>query len=287
MSETLPRFVAVVGCQRSGTTLLSQMIGAHPSALLVDETDDLYEEIALIFHARDERARNDLIGALCQRAAMKYRTIDALSPGRGTVVVLQAPNLTWGHVEIANRLPDARVVYMLRDVRGVVASMQHLPQIPFVENQIKFFRRAGFIEKEFPDLWAKLMDGSVSKPVKMALVARIKMSLAQNFESAGVPVRQVRYEDLVLRPKKTLSGVLHHVGLLFDEKCLSHGEILQGHGPGGTDRTRPVDAHSVSKWRTQLDPEMEEAIWAEVGEFYETLGYRRGEARPEADNVKS
>lgn len=286
LSVIPPRFVIVVGCQRSGTTLMGQIIGAHPSALLVDEIDDVYKRMDSIFNSTDARTRDDLISELCDCAMAKYRAIDMRPLRSASILVLQAPNLTWCHSQISSCLPNARVVYMLRDVRAVVASMQRLPKVPFVENQIQFFRQAGFIERDFPEEWEGLMDRGVSKAVKMALVAKIKMSFAEKFEAVGIPVLRVRYEDLVSAPKETVSGVTYHVGIPFDGKCLEYDQILLGHGPGGTDRAQPIHTHSLSRWREQLMPETEKAIWAAVGKFYEELGYRRDSAVPMSDNVQ-
>ena len=41
--NTIERITIVTGCQRSGTTLTGQILGAHPSAFLIDETDELYQ----------------------------------------------------------------------------------------------------------------------------------------------------------------------------------------------------------------------------------------------------
>ena len=282
LSDIPPRFVIVVGCQRSGTTLMSQIIGAHPWALLVDETDGVYKWTDSIFNSNNGRAKDSQISELCERAMTKYRGIDKRPLRSATILVLQAPNLTWSHTQISRCFPDARVVYMLRDVRAVVASMLRLSRIPFVENQIRFFRQASFIERDFPEEWEALMDGGVSKAVKMALVARIKMSLAEKFEAVGIPVLRVSYEDLVLAPTTTVSGVTRHVGIPFDRRCLEHDQVLLGSGPGGTDRARPIDGLSLEGWREELMPETVDSIWAAVGEFYEKLGYRRDSANPTA-----
>lgn len=43
--DGIERVVAIVGCQRSGTTLTGQIVGAHPQAFLVDEFDGLYPRV--------------------------------------------------------------------------------------------------------------------------------------------------------------------------------------------------------------------------------------------------
>ncbi|MBL29477.1 MAG: hypothetical protein CMM50_18255 [Rhodospirillaceae bacterium] len=265
----------VVGCQRSGTTLMGQILGAHPSALLADEKDRLYASMEAIFNASDDRTRNDLIAVLCARAMGKYRSTERRSQSDVRSLVLQAPNLTWSHVEIARCLPGARVVYMQRDPRAVVASMQRLSNVPFVDNQIRFFRKTGFIPRDFPEEWEMLISDGTDEAVKMALVAKIKMSLVDRFERAGLPAHIVKYEDLVSEPATTVRRTLEALSLPFDEACLTHDRLLQGYGPGNTDRMRPIDAASVSAWRECLTTETEEAIWAAVGSFCTSLGYER------------
>ncbi len=261
---------------------MGQILGAHTQSLLVDETDGFYEWAGRVLESAEGVGPFEQLEQLRERAHSKYRRTDARRSESESVWVLQAPNLTWSHLEIAQSFPNARVVYMLRDVRAVVASMLRLPTIPFVDNQIRFFRRTGFIERDFPREWERLLDDSASMAVRMALVAKIKMSLAKNFETAGTPILRVRYEDLVSLPKATIQRVLSHVDLPFDPNCLEHHRVLLGHGPGQTDRTRPIDRQSVSKWRQQLAPETVASIWNAVGDFYEGLGYERGDSDSDA-----
>lgn len=82
---------------------------------------------------------------------------------------------------------------MLLDIRAVVASTQRVTKIPFIWNQIRFFRRTDFIETRCPDEWSLLSKKNVSEAVKMALNAKIKMSLVGNFKAKGSPVIKIRY----------------------------------------------------------------------------------------------
>ena len=282
LNGNLEKFVFVVGCQRSGTTLMGQVIGAHPSALLVDETDEVYSQIRAIFDADDNGLKRELIATLRQSGIAKYRGQERSENTEADTLVLQAPNLTWSHAQIARSFPGARVVCMLRDVRAVVVSMQNLPNIPFVENQIRFFRQSGFIENDFPDECQRLVDEDTPMAVKMALVAKIKMSLAENFRAFGIPVLEVRYEDLILESRETVTRVMRHIGLPFDESCLAHERKMLGCGPGDTARTRSIDQSSIAKWHGQLGRDVEDAIWEAVGDFFEDFGYTRNATIPSA-----
>lgn len=261
---------------------MGQIIGAHSQAVLADETDRIYEWIEPILQSGPGPVGLDQLEVLTDRALNKYRSRrgrDGLSP---TVLVVQAPNLTCRPDELAASFPGSRVIYMLRDVRAVVASMQRLSNIPFVNNQIRFFKQAGFIEQTFPDEWFALIDPDTDESVRMALVARIKMSLAGRFEAAGISTLSIHYEALVSRQRDTVELVLDHLDLPFDEQCLSHDDLLTGFGPGGTDRSKAITSSSLSKWSSQLSPETVAEIWSAVGDFYEGLGYRRDADAPDS-----
>ena len=119
----------VVGCQRSGTTLVGQILGAHPKAVLLDEEDGLYDwafEALGKWKLVKDRVTSDEV---CRRASREYaRALECFdSPGHLLqhirFVVLKAPNLTYSWREIS-RLASARVVYVFRDPRAIVASMR-------------------------------------------------------------------------------------------------------------------------------------------------------------------
>ena len=152
------RVIAVVGCQRSGTTLTGQILGAHPEAVLVDEYDGLYPW----FHAQTNDPANAgaLAHAMLEAARAKYlepaerfREVDGrvvLSPAVG-VLVLKAPNLTYDDDAFVRLGVPATIVYPVRDPRAVVASMERLCDVDFVGNQVRLMTERPRIAERYAD----------------------------------------------------------------------------------------------------------------------------------------
>ncbi len=275
-------FILIVGCQRSGTTLMGQIIGAHPSAIMIDEDDGLYNWTDVLFSSHTVNA-DTLLNTCYHSAATKYREPATRFRSNGSLrntveyAILKAPNLTYSYREIPHALPGAKIVYMFRDIRDVVSSMIALKRIPILKNQLRHILPSKDLATMFPTELSLLQqdDKKVKPHIKMALVAKIKMSFIQLFRDNGSHVINVRYEDLIGHPEYVIPLVLKKLGMPYAEECLHHHEVYRGVGPGGTQRGRPIDEESKGKWKERLRQEQENEIWDFVGDFMENMGYTR------------
>jgi hypothetical protein len=255
----LRRLVVVVGCQRSGTTLLGQVIGAQPGCLLIDEFEGLYRWFdAVASGAPDAAAATEEI---IVQAGAKYAEPDTrvdgdarrLAPQIDTLV-LKAPNLTFDADRIAGLGVPVSIVYPVRDPRAVVASMQRLAHIDFVERQRGFIAARPTLAARYPAQVAVLEDVAAPRWARAAQVWAIKSDLGDTFEAEGLPVLQFNYEAFVADPAPWSEKVLAFCGLRDAAKAVAHQDVYKGLGPGGTDRQRPVDATSLAQWQRDLDP---------------------------------
>ena len=123
------------------------------------------------------------------------------------------------------------IIYLLRDIRDIVASMKKLSHIPMVENQLRRMKSAPDIASRFAREIALLEDPDVAGHIKMATVARAKMSLVDLFEKEGLDVLRLRYEDLVKDPEGACRLMTEHAGMSPSELCLSPRHDLWGMGP--------------------------------------------------------
>ena len=254
-----PQFIFVIGCQRSGTTLVGQVLGAHRACLFIDETDGLYPwlepQLERGWQPRDERWP-ELIKTADQKYRPAFRRLDQdgrLHP-QITHVVLQAPNITYYLPELEERLPRAAYIFVTRDARDIVVSMNKLSSIPMVENQTRRIKSRPELAARFSNETARLGDASVPLHRKRAIVARVKMSLLDDFLGSSLHTLWIRYEDLVCDPDRTGRTLLDHVGLPDDEQVSNHGSVFVGLGSGLTARTRPIDTAGVASFRDRLDP---------------------------------
>ena len=133
MVKSAQQIVAVVGCQRSGTTLTGQILGAHPNAVLLDENEGLYPWFRAKLAGGQGLDRK--FQAMLARVLKKYRNPWNKFGERGdklrllphiTTLVLKAPNLTYDYTALMNFPAPVSIVYPVRDPRSVVASMIRL-----------------------------------------------------------------------------------------------------------------------------------------------------------------
>lgn len=275
--------VIIAGSQRSGTTLVGQILGAHPNAVLIDESNGLYKWTDALFAGApkadiDEAFENCCRSALTnyQQAAGEARFLDKHSLSEAvTHLVLKAPNLTYSAAAVARTFPNVSVIYMTRDIRDVVASMQRLEHIPMVENQVARLKAEPELRLKFASDLRRLESPDISRTRQMAIIAKIKMALDSTFIEAGLPVHHLRYETLVTGPDESISGLLDHAQLAPSKACARFHKVMRGWGPGLTDRTRPIDTLSQNNWSTRITGSEQAEIWEETKELMLARGYRQ------------
>jgi LPS sulfotransferase NodH len=276
-------YLLVVGSQRSGTTLMGQILGAHPQAVLIDENDGLYKWTKKLINKAKETDSQDRFHRCCLSAKTKYQNPQTRFFENGMLrenikyTVLKAPNLTYSYKDIPEIFPNAKIIYMIRDIRDVVSSMIALTSVPMLRNQLRYIFSFEDLERIFPTELALLREDDITvKPhIKMALVVKIKTSLLDKFSETGFEVTKVKYEDLITQPDQVIPHILEQINMPYAEECLNHDQVLKGKGPGGTRRNRPVDSNSKEKWKKNLTQEQGNEIWDTVGDFMENLGYTR------------
>lgn len=291
MSVNDLHIVVIAGSQRSGTTLVGQILGSHPNALLIDEPNGLYDWANAVLDGAPEAQVKRLFTKSLRAAGGNYKTgprnrrltEDNQLLDQVTHLVLKAPNLTYSAAQIADRMPNVSAIYMHRDIRDVVVSMQKLVHIKMLDNQIRRIEAVPALAERFSDDLERLKDDTVSKHRKHAIVARIKMQLSEAFAGAGIDTCVLRYEDLVSDPEASTGKMLATAGLAPSDDCLNYPSVMRGWGPGFTERTRPVDGNSRKNWMDRLSEDEEAEIWSEVGGFMESLGYQRALAPKTAD----
>ena len=277
--ENIERLVVVVGCQRSGTTLTGQLLGADSSALLIDEFDGLYPWFHAVIDDADDKG---VKGArMLAQAAAKYRTEDERFCRIGgnlrlashvKVLVLKAPNLTFDQAEIARAPLPVTIVYPVRDPRAVVASMAMLSDIDFIGNQLRLIAERPVVTARHGAEVVRLGDDRIPLWIRQTILWKMKSDQREYFDREGLYVHWFRYEDLIGGPSDVLAPVLEMCGL--DPHGASRAYcIYVGYGPGHTDRTRPVDATSIAKWREVLTPAQQADIMRAAEPLAGRIGY--------------
>jgi hypothetical protein len=217
--------VFVVGCSRSGTTLLQSFLAAHPAVLSFPETavfgrllrGDAEAEGALnTAHQRTRLAYRrvckllDRLGRRELEDLLPIRSKSAEELARGFIAVLDRLALDRGKAwwvektpeniryvpDIGRLVPGARFINILRDGRETVASLYGLAV-------------------EYPDkFWTKFLDLDLA-------IEHWNVSLRHTRELVGVPeVMLVRYERLLAETEAVLREICAFTGLPFSREML-------------------------------------------------------------------
>ena len=225
--EALPNLAFLGGHPRSGTTLLEQILGAHPDVAAMDEPSAFTMVVCQLFSASPlvSAARLNVIRRRYLEAARKEwgGNLD------GKLLLDKNPSPT-ARLPIWLRVfPELRVLIALRDPRDVVIScyFQNLRLNPYNANFLSLERTARH--------YANLMD--------VWLAVR---------QWEGLAWMETRYEDIVADLEKEGRRVTEFLGLAWDPaqgRFHEKSNQKQMYSPTYHDATQPVHARSVARWR--------------------------------------
>ena len=211
----------VVGMNRSGTTLLRMMLDAHPQLTIPPETHFVPDLIkvaregaatpeALLKVIVSQREWGDF-GLTEEELLERFRALQPLDAGDAirTFFDLYAERVgkpRWGDKTpryvtrmrlIADALPEAHFVHVIRDGRDVALSVR--------DRTVK-----DYTVERVAQRWKE----KVSKARRDAPLLKHYMEL--------------RYEDLVLDPEGSLRGICEFVDLPYEEAMLAYHEHADG-----------------------------------------------------------
>lgn len=254
MTETTRRTAYLLGCQRSGTTLLRLLLAAHHDVVSVDE-EAAYPVLA------GRRSLQEMLPGDHQGQLFTYKI------PRFSEQLLEAEVSDEIYGQLLQFYRREPCVFILRDPRDVVASMCSLRAgadaswiqaygRDMVEHRV--LRRPGYAE-EHADRIAELRRREWPPHLTAAMYWLTKNAALSAYVDAGLPVLPLRYESLVADAASSLQSVCRHFSLPFDEQMLRHQEVehdqLQDSGLaiGDSNPHRAIDSQSVGRYHTILD----------------------------------
>jgi hypothetical protein len=192
-----------------------------------------------------------------ERIDAVYHQIAAFHPERSPRYFVEKflpdntiPQLAW------ELYPDAREIFLVRDFRDMVCSMRSYD----AKRGVPGFGRDG---AESEDLY-----------IRQTLGATVEM-LRDSWHRRSEQAHLVRYEDLILEPERTLTGVFEYVGVDASPS------FVRGLLEGASKWTPEMSEHqttagpeqSIGRWRRDLEPEWLEACEEAFGPALEEFGY--------------
>jgi Sulfotransferase family len=276
----LEPFPFVVGCERSGTTLLRLMLDAHPALAVPPESYfivDLHRR-----RGRYERRDGGVDLQAVARDLAKHRWFRTwgLDPASftGTVPSLagavrsfyasyaasqgkprhgdKTPAYVLHLPLLAGLLEEACFVHLIRDGREVALSLAAI------------------------EAWGpgSVLDAAIH------WAERVRRGRTAGAALGPGRYREVRYDALVRDPESTLRDLGPFLDLPFDARMLDPASRAQERGAGGATgihaRVGERVREGVRDWRTEMSAADLAAVEAAVGDLLEELGYERAVPDP-------
>jgi tetratricopeptide (TPR) repeat protein len=225
--EVIPPLAFLGGHPRSGTTLLEQILDAHPGVVALDEPEAFLEVLQPEFHKS-----NDLSSArvnVLRRHYIQALRDDLRGDTAGKLLIDKNPSPTARLPLWLRVFPELRVLIALRDPRDVALScyFQNIPLNSANVNFLSFDRLA----KHYADL--------------MGIWLMVR-------EWPGFAWIETRYEDVTASLPKEGRRVTEFLGLQWhpdQERFYEKSRTKQLYSPTYRDVTRPVYQRSVGRWR--------------------------------------
>ncbi|HZV33145.1 MAG TPA: sulfotransferase [Verrucomicrobiae bacterium] len=225
------------GHPRSGTTLLEQVLGAHPEIIAFDEpeafTQEIFNELSPVQSARGLTL--DTLNGLsaATRAALSQRYFKSLlrevnGPVTGRLLLDKNPSPTASLHVWLRIFPKMKVIIPIRDPRDVVISC-------FFQNLTMTSASVSFLSLERTARhFADLMD----------VWLRMK-------ELGGFDWTESRYETMVENLEAEGKRVTEFLGLAWEPSQAHYRELTRQHfvfAPTYHDVTKPVHKRAVRRW---------------------------------------
>jgi tetratricopeptide (TPR) repeat protein len=224
--EAIPPLAFLGGHPRSGTTLLEQILDAHPGVAALDEPGAFLEVLQPEFY-KSPQLSSQRVNVL-RRHYLKALKQEAGAGAEGKLLVDKNPSPTARMPLWLRIFPELRVLIALRDPRDVVLSC-YFQNIPLNAANVNFlsFERLARHYADLMDVW---------------LAVR---------EWEGFAWMETRYEDVVTDLEKEGRRATAFLGLDWHSdqaRFYEKSARKQLFSPTYQDVTRPVYNRSVARW---------------------------------------
>jgi hypothetical protein len=276
------RLLFVIGPPRSGTTLLTRMLGAHSEVHSPPEPHLMTPLAHLGYYERVDAAAYDPI--IAQRGIRE--------------IVRVLPRGDADYLESLRAYTDT-LYRKLLEPTGRRLLLDKTPAYGLVLDFVaKLYPRARYvvITRNPLAVWSSYVqsffDGDHESAHRMnPLLERYVPAMARFLREPPVPVHHVRYEELVTDPAARMREVAEFAGLAFEDAMLNYGEQAEGRAESAkglgdpitvAKETRPT-TKSVARWAEDMAGdtaklEQAERILARLDDAdLETWGFTRRE----------
>lgn len=253
---TIRRPVFILGCPRSGTTYLGNVLETMPEASYYFEPAILKYYTRLIYEKKAPMGQTRILYHLCLRSLL------LASPGTGPRIVEKNPNHLWVAETLCEIFPDAQFIIISRDARDTALSLLQKPW--HLEKSAASGKRepGGYLYGPYPHFYIE--DDRREEFQRTSDLHRciwIWRRHAEQIEhlTGILPKSQqfhLTYEDLILKPDTTLCAILGFIG---EDRPATRSKVLTA--------SREGHASSIGRWKEFFSAQDLEIIEQEAGDI--------------------
>lgn len=275
------------GFERSGTTLLSMMMGAHPDLAVPLTVTGLwysyFEKLGLYNDLGSDADARQLVEDLVNEeriqlwdesitvenvlACMDTRDYPAIVGAFHRAYALKKNKRFWANLDIstldemdvAHQLfPGARFIHIVRDGRDVALSHETMP-----------------------------FGSSNTFDCARSWQQRISTNLKMGAMLAPQLYKVVRYEDLILEPESTLEGLCNFIGIPYSKKMLEYGDMVADKIPDHRrwlwpDLDKKPQKSKCYGWKAGMSERKRIVFEGETADILDRFGYETYARQPKA-----
>lgn len=250
--------IVIGGAPRSGTTLLRRLVDAHPAICCGPESSLLlpgrpsFPGVALDYgldpgQLLDWYRRSDSQTSYVERVSVAY--MKEREKGRWA----EKTPLNVAHIDWTFRhFPQARFVHVMRDGRDASASVRHHPLRRLVDGT-----------------WVRV---PFSRPFGNCVQAWDRLVRAGLRHRGDPRYMEIRYEDLVLQPERTLRGLFVFLAEPWAPEVMARTEPA-GLPGAELDSTAAISDSRLGRWRKDLTPAERQVFKRLANPLLVELGY--------------
>ena len=273
-------FLFVVGCARSGTTLLQRMLDSHPQLAVSNDPHFIPFAVQGVLDGVDPPVTPELVdsvldyrtfirlglpeAAVREAAAGAERYSDFVGAIYSAFARMRGKPLggekTPRYVRylplLASLFPWAKIVHIIRDGRDVALSM---------------------LDWARPDRGPGRFQLWQDRPVAVCALSwrwHVTTGRRDGIRLGRDRYHEVRYEDLVAKPEEALRRIAHFLELDFAPEMLRYHEGKERSDPGLSTKGRWLPPTlGLRDWRVQMAPGEVELYEAIAGDVLTLFGY--------------
>lgn len=266
----------VLGCQRSGTTLMRLILDSHSQIMCFDEqrSYDILRNYDIFVSNNDVDDQVKLFG---------FKTLGYTEQMDRSFLSEPVKNTT-----IPNNWKDSKIIFLYRNVFDVISSMKHyiqkngkswlenwvMPTIDFWKQKIPNFELD--FEKEI-----KYAANTKNKLISYAAIYwKFKTQSMLKYQNNYLSIIKVKYEDLVTNPQIELEKLIKFFNIAWEDSLLNHYRIKHdevnndGFTVGMNLATIPIHKNSIGRCGTTLSQQEKNDVFYITKELLAELDFR-------------